>query len=158
MKLYFLLSFASLLGCATAGCNVGFACTDIGCNDGVTVALPDLVAAQMGPFPLTIEVCAGSGNCVTAELTKPASGASCSVTSGAAPAFCAIRASGEVDVFVGLAANADPTAAIAVTAKVTDSAGAKVLDTSKSVTPIESTPNGDGCEPTCHGATVTLLS
>jgi hypothetical protein len=157
MKLYFLLTFASLLGCAVSGCNVGFACTEIGCNDGVTVALPGLATKSMA-LPLSIEVCAGSGNCVTAELTKPAAGFACEVKTGAAPASCSVTTGGDVSVFVGLPSGADATAAINVTAKVTDSASAKVLDTSKSVTPIESTPNGDGCEPTCHGATVSLTS
>lgn len=158
MKLYFLLSFASLLGVAVSGCNVGFGCTDVGCNNGVRVVLPGLATKSMGALPLSIEVCAGSGNCVTAELTKPASGVACELKSGAAPAFCSIDASGEVNVFVGLPASADDTAAITVTARVTDSASAKVLDTSKSITPIASHPNGEDCEPTCYGATVSITS
>ncbi len=156
MKTYLLLSFAALLGVAASGCNIGFACTDIGCNDGVTVAVTGL-GTKSTALPLSIEVCAGSGNCVTAELTKTAGGFSCELKTGAVPAFCSTNG-GDVSVFVGLPASADGTASITVTAKVTDSASARVLDTSKSVTPIESTPNGDGCEPTCHGATVSLTS
>jgi hypothetical protein len=157
MKLHFLLSFASLLACAVTGCNAGLACTEIGCSDGVTVALPGLATKSMAALPLSIEVCAGSGNCVTAEVTKTAGGFNCELKTGAAPAVCTTNG-GDVSVFVGIPSGADATAAINVTAKATDSASAKVLDTSKSVTPTETTPNGDGCEPTCHGATVSFTS
>lgn len=162
MKTYFLLALASLLGCASSGCVGGFACTEVGCSNGadasVTVLLPGLATKNAATAPLALKACADGGSCVTATLTKSGTAFDCKITSADQSGTCFVDTNGDVTLVEVLDATTGARSSVTVTATVTDSANAEVIDGSSSVTIATSTPNGADCEPVCHEGTVTFKS
>jgi hypothetical protein len=140
----------------------GFACTEVGCSANadasVTVLLQGLVTKNAATAPLALEACADGGSCVTATLTKSGTGFDCKITSGEQSGTCFVETNGDVTLLEVLDATTGAKSTVTVTATVTDSANAKVLDGSSSVTITTSTPNGPDCDPVCHQASVTFKS
>ncbi|MEP7126152.1 MAG: hypothetical protein ABJE95_34785 [Byssovorax sp.] len=154
-----LLSFVSLLGYGASGCSFG--CTLVGCRSGadasVTAVLTGLATKAAGAMPLSIKVCVDTATCATAELTESGGVVSCDIKSGGSFASC-FALDSDVQFVVILDEATGGKASVMVSATVTDSASAKVIDASKSAPLQTSAPNGESCGPTCHDGTVSFSS
>ena len=162
---WILLALASLPGCAPADSVDRPACTAVACantaSDSVLVAFPHLVGNNDGLLPLAVEVCADGESCVTARVTLFDGRLECTITGGARAGTCGIIQGGEVQLFYTLDANVVARSAhapVTITGTVTNVVKTKAIDGSTAVEITTSTPNGDFCEPKCHGGRVTFGS
>jgi hypothetical protein len=159
------LALASLPGCAPADSVEGPACTAVACansaSDSVLVTFPQLPGHNDGLLPLALTVCADGESCVTASVTLFNGWLSCTITGGARAGTCDIIEGGDVEIFYTLDTTAVARSAhapVTITGTVTNRVNTKVVDGSSAVEITTSTPNGDHCEPKCHGGRVTFTS
>lgn len=134
------LACALVAACVWAGC-VGDSCTEIGCDNTLSVAFEGLAAGT--PHTLTVTPAGGSATACT--VTLDASGA-LQVGEGA----CGVNAAGGVDAFVAFAG--DP-GDIAVSL---EAEGAEVGRYSGAPWGETFSPNGPDCAPTCANGAITL--
>lgn len=157
MKTCFLLFFTTMLGCAVCGCSLNLSCTAIGCSDSARVSLTGLASKYGGSAPLSVKLCVDGASCVTAQITKTGGTLTCAIPGSAASSDCLINTSGnDVNVNLALDAAASKKASVLISVSVTDGTNAKLFEDQKSMTVDSVTPNGPGCEPTCHQGTVSF--
>lgn len=165
VKAWAILGLASLPGCAPEDSVESPACTAVACansaNDSVLVTFPHLIGDNDGLLPLAVKVCADGESCVTARVTLFNGWLSCTITGGARAGTCSVIQGGDVELFYTLDATAvvrSAHAPVTITGTVTNVVKTKVLDGSAAVEITTSTPNGDHCEPKCHGGKVSFES
>jgi hypothetical protein len=158
MKSFFLLFFTTMLGCAVSGCSLtGTGCTMVGCFDTAHVSLTGLVTRYGVSAPLSIKMCVDGASCVTAQILEVDGALTCAITSGADPSGCLINTNGkDVDAILALDAQAIKKASVTISVSVTDGMNAKLFEGEKSTALDSVTPNGPGCEPTCHQGAVSF--
>ncbi|MBK8254341.1 MAG: hypothetical protein IPK82_16940 [Polyangiaceae bacterium] len=141
---------ALALSFSAMGC-VALECTEVGCESGLTVSIGNLKAASQS-YPLTVEVCVES-SCHTATVDQKNSAVECS--SDDTMMSCFVNEDGSVVVNVFREPEKESES---VTVKVSDSLDQVVVDETKTVTYVESQPNGEGCEPTCRNGEIEVFA
>ncbi len=127
-----------LAGCTSDDGSGGRACTEIGCNDGATFVLDPDGFRSLGD--LRARACL-DGRCRSFRLDDPA---------------LALRDGIRLDVLFP-AQTLDPAAAHTASIVITD--GTRITYETRHRLRLErSQPNGDGCPPTCHNATVRVTA
>jgi hypothetical protein len=137
---------AALIASATMtiGCT-SLECTEIGCNDGVTIkiaAFSAAVDAASKPFPIKVKACVDSA-CQDLTVEEKNGSTTCSVSG---EGDCFVDDDGALVAALYTSVAEEPN----VTVDVKDAMGQSFFSDSKKIETIESQPNGPQCEPTCH--------
>lgn len=141
-------------GSVLSGCVTSFACTEIGCVDAAHVTLVGIAEKYASSLPLLIKVCADD-SCASVKLSDVKGVVTCELTSGEGASGCFLDGK-DLAVDVGINSKTAAKTDVTITVDISDGSTNEPFGAGKLVDLKTTTPNGEGCEPTCHQASASF--
>lgn len=135
----------ALLASTYSGVACSLSCTEVGCDDGLTINISGFasaVKAASKAFPIKVEACADT-RCQTLTV-KESNGETTCTLSGSGDCF--VDEKGVLIAFLVISAEDKPT----ISVDVLDAMDQSFFSDSKQIEIDEYKPNGEQCDPTCR--------